>query len=164
MLYSINNNRPSPLPYRIRMPDGFTRTNPSTFTEEEIRAAGYTGPYVEPSYNPETEQLIWENGSYIVEPLPPPLPTPDWFLFKTSMLTNADVNSAMGAAMPYAPLAVMSLPTALNTAVLGDTNDFTVTWTTLRQANLIPQLVIDTVIETAISCNLPQDFISTLSD
>lgn len=41
MLYSLNGNFPQPLPFRIRLPDGSTRTDPSSFTSEEITSAGY---------------------------------------------------------------------------------------------------------------------------
>lgn len=162
MLYSFNNARPEPLPFRITLPSGFTRTDPSSFTEEEISAAGFTGPYVEPSYDPTTQQLLWTDGGYSVQPLPPPPPTPDWLAFKTAMLSSSEVNAAMGAATPLAPLAVFSLPAALNAAVAGDTSDFAVTWTTLRQAGLVPQPVLDAVAATAVACELPQDFVQVL--
>jgi len=89
-------------------------------------------------------------------------PRPDWLSFKTAMLSSPDVNAAMGAAMPSAPLAVMSLPAALNAAVAGDTSDFAVTWTTLCQAGLIPQPVIDAVAATAVACHLPEAFVQVL--
>ncbi len=76
-LYSLHGARPEPLPFRITLPNGFTRTDPSTFTEDEIIAAGFTGPYTEPSYDPATEQLDWVDGVYSVVPLPPPPPEPD---------------------------------------------------------------------------------------
>lgn len=60
MLYSYRTCWPQVLPFRIRLSDGSTRTDPSTFTAEEIADAGYTGPYVEPAYNPETEVLNWD--------------------------------------------------------------------------------------------------------
>lgn len=41
MYYSHNANFPSKLPWRIRLSDGTTRTDPSTFTEEDIADAGY---------------------------------------------------------------------------------------------------------------------------
>lgn len=75
-LYSLHGARPEPLPFRITWPSGFTRTDPSTFTEAEITAAGFTGPYVEPAYDAATEQLGWVDGTYVVEPLPPPPPEP----------------------------------------------------------------------------------------
>ena len=102
---------------------------------------------------------IWADGSWL---LPSSVPSPDWLSFKTAMLSSADVNAAMGAAMPSAPLAVMSLPAALNAAVAGDTSDFAVTWTTLRQAGLIPQLVLDAVAATAVACHLPAEFVQVL--
>lgn len=77
MLYSFQGSRPAALPFRITLPNGFTRTDPSTFTEDEISAAGFTGPYIEPPYNPATEQLAWVDGAFSVELLPPPLPEPE---------------------------------------------------------------------------------------
>jgi hypothetical protein len=162
MLYSLNNARPEPLPFRIVLPNGFTRTDPSSFTEDEISAAGFTGPFVEPPYDPATEQLLWVDGAYSVAPLPPPPPTPEWLAFKTAMLSNPEVNAAMGAATPLAPLAVFSLPAALNAAVAGDPSDFSITWTTLRQAGLIPQTVLNAVAATALACQLPEAFVQVL--
>lgn len=40
-LYTKNGSYPQPLPFRIRLSDGRTRTDPSTFTSEEIADAGY---------------------------------------------------------------------------------------------------------------------------
>jgi len=52
-LYSKNGGYPKPIPSRIRMPDGSTRTDSSTYTPQEIADAGYVlvpdppvpGPY-----------------------------------------------------------------------------------------------------------------------
>jgi hypothetical protein len=41
MLYSYKNNWPEPLPERIRLSDGSTRTDKLSFTENEILDAGY---------------------------------------------------------------------------------------------------------------------------
>lgn len=41
MLYSLNNQYPKPLPFRIKLSDGRTRTDPSTFTDDEIADSGY---------------------------------------------------------------------------------------------------------------------------
>jgi hypothetical protein len=38
-LYSHKNQYPQPIPNRIRLPDGFTRTDSSTFTPEELTAS-----------------------------------------------------------------------------------------------------------------------------
>ena len=77
MLYSFNGCRPEPLPFRITLPNGFTRTDPSTFTEDEITAAGFTGPYTEPVYNPITQQIDWVDGAYAVVTKPPEPPEPE---------------------------------------------------------------------------------------
>jgi hypothetical protein len=77
MLYSLHGARPAPLPFRVTLPNGFTRTDPSTFTEDEIIAAGFTGPYATPPYDPATEQLDWVDGVYSVVPLPPLPPEPE---------------------------------------------------------------------------------------
>jgi hypothetical protein len=77
MLYSFQGSRPEPLPFRITLPNGFTRTDPSTFTEDEITAAGFSGPYVKPPYNPATEQLAWVDGAFVVVAKPPAPPEPE---------------------------------------------------------------------------------------
>ena len=77
LLYSHNNARPEPLPFRITLPNGFTRTDPSTFTEDEILAAGFTGPFTEPAYDPATEELEWANGAFVVIAKPPAPPEPE---------------------------------------------------------------------------------------
>jgi hypothetical protein len=76
MLYSYHTCWPQVLPFRIRLSDGSTRTDPSTFTAEEIADAGYTGPYVEPAYNPETEVLNWDpyTLTFYITPKPPEPP------------------------------------------------------------------------------------------
>jgi hypothetical protein len=77
MLYSFNGAYPAPLPFRITLPNGFTRTEPVTFTEAEIASAGFTGPYTEPAYNPNTEQLEWTDGAFVIAVKPPGPPEPD---------------------------------------------------------------------------------------
>lgn len=77
LLYSHNGLRPEPLPFRITLPNGFTRTDPSTFTEDEITAAGFTGPYTEPAYDPITQQLDWVDGAFIIVTKPPAPPEPE---------------------------------------------------------------------------------------
>ena len=62
MLYSYKGQYPTSLPERIRLSDGSTRTDSSTFTEEELTDAGYVAAGVPPSFDPDTEKVIW-NGS-----------------------------------------------------------------------------------------------------
>lgn len=69
MLYSHNNKYPEPLPERIRLSDGRTRTDSSTFTAEEIADAGYVAAGVSPSFDGDTEKVIWNGSSWEVLPL-----------------------------------------------------------------------------------------------
>lgn len=52
-LYSHNGAEPAPLPHRIRIPDGAggwrTRTDPGTFTADEIATAGYVAAEPRPA-------------------------------------------------------------------------------------------------------------------
>jgi hypothetical protein len=61
MLYAHGNDAPAPLPDRIILADGRVRSDPSTYTDEEIADAGYV--HVEP---PPTcaidQQVIWTAG------------------------------------------------------------------------------------------------------
>lgn len=66
-LYSHNGERPNTIPNRIRFPDGTTKTDIATFTVEDITAAGYTGPYNVPEYDPDryipkwnSETMTWD--------------------------------------------------------------------------------------------------------
>lgn len=65
MLYSHNGNFPTVLPDRIRLSNGMTRTDSSTFTTEEITDAGYTEVSNPPSYD-YPNVLEWVAGSWVV--------------------------------------------------------------------------------------------------
>jgi hypothetical protein len=58
MLYSKNNGYPQPLPFRIVLPDNRTRTDPTTFSAEEISLAGYT-PVSQPPQYAQNQVLVW---------------------------------------------------------------------------------------------------------
>lgn len=72
MLYTKDGAMPEPIPFRIRMPDGRTRTDPDSFTPEEILAAGYVQAPDPPAFDATTHGLEWINGDWIVVALPPP--------------------------------------------------------------------------------------------
>ena len=60
MLYSIKGNYPvETLPHRIRLSDGSTRTDSSTFTADDLSNAGITIVSNPPSYNENTQKLTW---------------------------------------------------------------------------------------------------------
>lgn len=60
MLYSFKGQEPKPLPFRIRLPDGTTRTNPDTFTPEDIADAGYIIATERPMINQTTQTCRWD--------------------------------------------------------------------------------------------------------
>lgn len=68
-LYSNNGQTPDFLPNEIFLSTGLSRTDSTTFTDEELSDAGFTGPYVKPEYDPKTQVMHWssEQLSYIVE-------------------------------------------------------------------------------------------------
>lgn len=164
MLYSYKGSLPAPLPFRITLPNGFTRTDPSTFTPEEIALAGYTGPYTEPPYNPNTQVLEWVNGAYVVRNLPPPPPKPEWGTFKSTLLADSRVNSALSAALPIVPSAVLSLPASLMAVAQGqDPADFYAAWDVLINNNLISRALLQSIVDLATTCKLPSDFIGRIN-
>lgn len=66
MLYSHHSATPASLPHRIRLPDGSTRTDRTTFTPEELKRAGYTGPYERPECDYKTETVDWDGSDFHV--------------------------------------------------------------------------------------------------
>jgi hypothetical protein len=68
MLYSLLGKYPTSLPFRIVLSDGRTRTDPSSFTQEEIADAGYV-PVENPPVAEYPNKVEW-NGTqwYIREP------------------------------------------------------------------------------------------------
>ena len=61
-LYSYKQQYPTSLPFRITLSDGRTRTDPSSFTEEELLDAGYTLVDDQPSYT-SSQVLDWDSLS-----------------------------------------------------------------------------------------------------
>ena len=60
MLYSFRSQIPGPLPFRIRLSNGQTRTEPDTFTAEEIADAGYVAVRDKPAIT-ETQRVGWSS-------------------------------------------------------------------------------------------------------
>lgn len=63
-LYSLNNQEPTELPFRIKLPDGTTRTDPTTFTQEEIAAAGYVIAPDKPAVTSKYTAITWNGTSW----------------------------------------------------------------------------------------------------
>jgi hypothetical protein len=75
-LYSFNGGEPATIPHRIQLSDGTTRTDNTTFTEEQLIDAGFSGPYEKPVYNENTQEILWdeETLSWNVLDKPPSSP------------------------------------------------------------------------------------------
>lgn len=67
-LYSLQGELPKPLPARVRLSNGLTRTDPSTFTPEELSSWGYQGPIELPQWDPAIEIVEWSSDdlAYLV--------------------------------------------------------------------------------------------------
>lgn len=103
-LYSKSGSHPAPSPSRLVLPDGRTRTNPASFTTEELASAGYVLAPEKPAYDPTTQSLSWGGSDWVVADLPPPPdPVPvdlDALGFQNivqtvSGMTDADVLAAL---------------------------------------------------------------------
>ena len=72
MYYSFRGQEPGPLPFRIRLKDGTTRTNPDTFTAEEIAEAGYLTCDPKPPYDGALQRCTWDSSkvAYVVSDIP----------------------------------------------------------------------------------------------
>jgi len=163
MLYSFRQQRPAPLPNRIRLSDGFTRYKHQPPTAEEIADAGYVGPYTEPTYDAATEQLLWVDGAYVIEALPPPIPTPRWVDFSAAIMAMPDINVMLGAVLQAAPGLYGGLVVGLQNASEGDSRVFLNSWRSAIALGPITEELITTVQEIAAEYDLPQEFIDALA-
>jgi hypothetical protein len=66
MLYSYKKQYPEELPFRIELPNGFTRTDPSSFTEEELLSAGYVKVPPKPIFDESRQKLIWTDEYWVI--------------------------------------------------------------------------------------------------
>jgi hypothetical protein len=161
MLYSFRQQRPAPLPDRIRLSDGFTRYKHQPPTAEEIADAGYIA-YTEPAYDAATEQLLWVDGAYVIEALPPPIPTPRWVDFSAAIMAMPAINVMLGAVLQAAPGLYGGLVVGLQNASEGDSRVFLNSWNAAYAMGLLTEELITTVQGVAGEYDLPQEFIDAL--
>ena len=162
MLYSFRQQRPAPLPNRIRLSNGFTRYAHQPPTAEEILDAGYIA-YTEPAYDAATEQLLWKDGAYVIEALPPPIPTPRWVDFSAIVMSLPAINVMLGAVLQAAPGLAGGMWVGLDKASEGDSRVFLNAWTTSYARGLLSAELITTVQELATEYDLPEVFIDSLA-
>jgi hypothetical protein len=63
LLYTHKGRYPEVLPFRIKMPNGKTRTDPTTFTPEELLLAGYIPVANKPEVD-NTKVVEWSSGLF----------------------------------------------------------------------------------------------------
>lgn len=69
MLYTKDGSYPKPIPERIRLSDGSTRTDSSTFTPEEISDAGFTLAPDKPVLTA-MQRMYWDGSQWVVVDIP----------------------------------------------------------------------------------------------
>lgn len=65
-LYSYRNQEPSPLPFRVTLDSGETRTSLSELRPEDLNEIGFFGPIIKPDYDNKTQKLVWNGLEYEV--------------------------------------------------------------------------------------------------
>ena len=162
MLYSFRQQRPAPLPNRIRLSNGFTRYAHQPPTAEEILDAGYVA-FTEPAYDAATEQLLWVDGAYVIEALPPPIPTPRWVDYSAVIMALPAANFMLAAVLQAAPGLYGGLVVGLQQASEGDSRVFLSSWQAAYAMDLLTPELITTVQELATEYDLPDVFIDSLA-
>ncbi|MEP1330549.1 hypothetical protein [Pseudophaeobacter sp.] len=64
-LFTKDGSVPAPLPSRIRLSDGRTRTNPASFTPEEIADAGFSQANQKPEAAPD-QDVTWGGADWVL--------------------------------------------------------------------------------------------------
>lgn len=158
MLYSINNQYPTELPFRIRLSNGLTRTSPATFTEEDIADAGYV-PIAVPDYDSASQYLVWDGVSFTVAALPPPSSSPNWDAFNAYMLTDATFKSYRDAVRPIDGDLNSYLSDAYELIETNGVGAFSLVWGKWVAVSQITTEDRETIATVAESFNLPADFV-----
>lgn len=68
-LYTKDGSYPKPIPERIRLSDGSTRTDSSTYTPEEIADAGFTLAPDKPVLTA-MQRMYWDGSQWVVDDIP----------------------------------------------------------------------------------------------
>ena len=65
-LYSYKEQEPKILPFRQFLDDGTTKTSLNELSKEELEELGFFGPITKPSYNKNTQKIVWNKNKYEV--------------------------------------------------------------------------------------------------
>lgn len=65
-LYSLNQGEPRELPFKIKLSNGQVRTDPSSFTDEELADVGYVFAGFAPEIDSQTQKATWSGTAWVV--------------------------------------------------------------------------------------------------
>ena len=65
-LYSLNQGEPRELPFKIKLSNGQVRTDPSSFTAEELADVGYVFAGFAPEIDSKTQKVTWAGTTWVV--------------------------------------------------------------------------------------------------
>ena len=94
-IYTKNGSFPAEIPAVIYLSSGLARTDPLSFTPEEIAEAGYVAAPEQPAYDPATHQLDWDGSDWVIAALPPQPLLPLSARRLTMALREIDITEAM---------------------------------------------------------------------
>jgi len=100
---------------------------------------------------------------YLPNAVIPPKPDAKWSEFKRQAVSSVALNTFVGELISIAPVAATALPVTLMSLELGNYNDFMNVWGAIKNTTTIPSVLIEEITELAISCHLPQEFITIFS-
>ena len=70
-MYSLNKSYPVPdKPERIRLSNGYTKTDSTTFSTDDLADAGWQVVGDRPTINETTHKVTWSGSNWVVEALP----------------------------------------------------------------------------------------------
>tara|TARA_R100000008_G_C3572059_1_gene162807 strand:- start:75 stop:626 length:552 start_codon:yes stop_codon:yes gene_type:complete len=83
------------------------RTDPSSYTDEELADAGYSGPYVRPAYDNASQYIVWNRATMEWDVFDHPVddpPTPEELLFRLIQDRNELLKDSDWRMLPDAPI------------------------------------------------------------
>jgi hypothetical protein len=104
-LYSKDGQYPS-IVTTLYLPDGTVRTNPPEWTEDLYELCGYTGPYTQPEYDEDYQDITWDSETKTFKVLNK---SPEWWLNQIKDRRNLLLSKTDWCVLPDSPLSPSEL-------------------------------------------------------
>ncbi len=122
--------------------------------------------------DPGLKILTKQEWDAIVATIPvPELPTfpegqaePNWDNFETTVLQSEDMKNFVGTAATQNVLVSAAFPAAFYEAKKGSYNSFQIVWSEIKKISPVNPTTVETIVEVARLCNLPEEFISIIEN